>query len=79
MFKPETMAPIKAGGFMFHPANLHHYDGSMDDNEVIVQLTGYGPMKTTQTEVDVRGNPIGENPLAPKPPARGRGTMPAGR
>jgi hypothetical protein len=91
VFKPDTMVAIKAGGFMFHPAGLHHYDGSMDDNEVIVQLTGYGPMKTTQTEVDAKGNPIGGNPLAPKPPARGRGgdtgaapargrgTMPAGR
>jgi hypothetical protein len=78
-FKPETMVPIKAGGFMFHAANMHHYDGSMDDNEVIVQLTGYGPMKTTQTEVDAKGNPIGANPLNPNPPARGRGTMPAGR
>jgi hypothetical protein len=40
--KPETMVPIKgaAGGFMFHPAGYHHYDGSMDDNEVIVQLMG---------------------------------------
>jgi hypothetical protein len=25
---------------MFHPAGYHHYDGSMDDNEVIVQLMG---------------------------------------
>ena len=70
VFKPESMVPIKAGGFMFHPAGYHHYDGSMDDNEVIVQLMGYGPVTTVQTEVDEKGNPTGNNP---KNPNRGRG------
>ena len=70
VFKPETMVPIKAGGFMFHPAGYHHYDGSMDDNEVIVQLMGYGPVTTVQTEVDAKGDPTGNNP---KNPNRGRG------
>ena len=69
VFKPETMVPVKEGGFMFHPAGYHHYDGSMDDNEVIVQLMGYGPVTTVQTEVDGKGNPIGNNP---KNPNRGR-------
>src|SRR5476651_2728642 len=45
VFRPETMVAIKTGGFMFHAANMHHYDGSMDDNEVIVQIMGYGPVK----------------------------------
>jgi hypothetical protein len=83
VFQPEKMVPIKAGGFMFHPAGLHHYDGSMDDNEVIVQLMGYGPVTSVQTEVDEKGNPIGNNP---KNPNRGRGAgagtpggAPAGR
>ena len=58
VLKPETMVPIKAGGFMFHPADYHHYDGSMDDQEVIVQLMGYGPVTTVQTEVDAKGNPM---------------------
>jgi hypothetical protein len=91
VFKPETMVAIRTGGFMFHEANLHHYDGSIDDNEVIVQIMGYGPVKTIQTEVDASGKPIGANPLNPNPPARGRageagaapadgrGTTPAGR
>jgi hypothetical protein len=42
----------------------------MDDNEVIVQLMGYGPVTTVQTEVDEKGNPIGNNPRNPN---RGRG------
>ena len=44
--KPETMVPIKTGGFMLHPAGMHHYDGSNDSGEVIVQVIGLGPVKT---------------------------------
>ncbi len=33
-----------------------HYDGSKD-GEVIVQITGMGPVKTV--DVDAQGNPIG--------------------
>jgi quercetin dioxygenase-like cupin family protein len=57
VYKPETMRPIKAGGFMFHPAGYHHYDGARDE-EVIVQIMGMGPVKTVQTEVDEKGQPV---------------------
>jgi hypothetical protein len=91
VFQPDKMVAIKEGGFMFHPAGLHHYDGSCDDQGVIVQIMGYGPVKTTQTEVDSKGNPAFANPNNPNrgggdqrgcggAVARGaRGTMPAGR
>jgi quercetin dioxygenase-like cupin family protein len=49
VFQPDKMVPIKAGGFMFHPAGYHHYDGAKDE-EVIVQIMGMGPVKTTGTE-----------------------------
>jgi hypothetical protein len=49
VFQPDKMVPIKAGGFMFHPAGFHHYDGAKDE-EVIVQIMGMGPVATTQTE-----------------------------
>ena len=49
VFQPDKMVPIKAGGFMFHPAGFHHYDGAKDE-EVIVQIMGMGPVKTTPTE-----------------------------
>jgi len=62
VFRPEKMVPIKEGGFMYHPANYHHYDGSQGE-EVIVQIMGMGPVKTVQTEVDANGNPV-----RPKPP-----------
>ena len=57
VYKPETMKPIKTGGFMFHPAGYHHYDGARDE-EVIVQIMGMGPVKTVQTEVDEKGQPV---------------------
>jgi hypothetical protein len=49
VFQPDKMVPVKAGGFMFHPAGYHHYDGAKDE-EVIVQIMGMGPVKTTGTE-----------------------------
>src|SRR5205809_634127 len=62
VFKPESMIGIKTGGFQYHKAGMHHYDGSCDDEEVIVQIMGYGPVKTIQTEVDEKGAPItGDN------------------
>jgi hypothetical protein len=42
---------------MFHPAGLHHYDGAKEE-DVIVQIMGMGPVKTVQTEVDEKGNPV---------------------
>ena len=73
VFQPEKMVAIKEGGFMFHAANMHHYDGSCDDQGVIVQIMGYGPVKTTQTEVDAKGAPAGANPSNPSrgPETRG--------
>ena len=64
VFRPDKMVPIKEGGFMYHPANYHHYDGSKDE-EVVVQIMGMGPVKTVQTEVDANGNPV-----RPKPPGQ---------
>ena len=72
-FQPDKMVPIKTGGFMFHPAGLHHYDGSCDDQDVIVQIMGYGPVHTTQSEVDDKGQPAFANPANPNKPA-GRDT-----
>ncbi len=45
-FDPATTVPVKAGGFMKHPALGHHFDGAKDE-EVILQLIGYGPGGTT--------------------------------
>jgi len=47
VFNPEKMTPMKAGSFVVHPANGHHYDGAKDE-EAIVQIMGMGPVKTIQ-------------------------------
>jgi quercetin dioxygenase-like cupin family protein len=47
VFDPSKTTPVKAGTFVKHPAGAHHYDGAKDE-EVIVQIIGMGPVKTTQ-------------------------------
>lgn len=46
VYDPDTMVPMKAGSFVFHPANANHYDGAKDE-EVVVQIIGIGPVATT--------------------------------
>jgi len=46
VFNPDKTVPLKAGGFMLHPAGGHHYDGAKTE-EVIVQIVGMGPVTTT--------------------------------
>ena len=47
VFDPAKTVPMKAGSFVKHPAGSHHYDGAKDE-DVIVQIIGMGPVKTTQ-------------------------------
>ena len=49
VYSPEKMTPVKQGSFIFEPANGHHYDQARDE-EVVVQIMGPGPVKTTQLE-----------------------------
>ncbi len=42
----ENTTPIKAGGFMKHPAGKVHFDGAKDQ-AVTVEIRGMGPVKTT--------------------------------
>ena len=58
VFQRDKMIPIKAGGVMFHPAGLHHYDGSIGSEPVTVQIVGIGPIETISTEVDAKGQPV---------------------
>lgn len=59
VYRPDKAVAIKAGGFMFHPKGLHHYDGAKNE-ETIVQIMGVGPVETVQTEVDATGKPVGK-------------------
>jgi len=45
-FDPDKTVPLKPGSYMMHPAKAHHYDGAKDE-EVIVQIIGFGPSNTT--------------------------------
>jgi quercetin dioxygenase-like cupin family protein len=45
-FDPERTVPLKPGSYMKHPAGGHHFDGAKDE-EVIVQIVGYGPTGMT--------------------------------
>jgi len=44
---PDKTVALKAGSYMKHPAGAVHYDGAKDE-EVIVQIAGYGPSGTTE-------------------------------
>lgn len=45
-FDMNNTVPIKAGGFMKHPAGAVHFDGAKDE-PVIVEIRGMGPVTTT--------------------------------
>jgi quercetin dioxygenase-like cupin family protein len=46
-FAPDQTVALKAGSYMLHPAGEVHFDGAKDE-EVIVQLVGYGPSSTVR-------------------------------
>ncbi len=48
-FDFDKTVPIKAGGFMKHPAGAVHFDGAKDE-AVIVEIRGMGPVTTTSVE-----------------------------
>jgi quercetin dioxygenase-like cupin family protein len=45
-FDPAKTIGLKPGSYMKHPAKAHHFDGAKDE-EVVVQIVGYGPSGTT--------------------------------
>ncbi len=42
---------MKPGSYVRHPAGAHHFDGAKDE-EVILQIVGYGPSGTTRLRPD---------------------------
>jgi quercetin dioxygenase-like cupin family protein len=53
-YDPDKMIPMRAGSFLFEPANGIHYDQARDE-PVTVQIMGMGPVKTTGIESDRQG------------------------
>ena len=60
VFKPDAFLPIREGGLMYLPANTHYF-GMAGETDVILQITGNGPVKSIHTEVDAKGVPVPEN------------------
>jgi len=48
-YDPDKMRPLKPGSFVYEPPNGVHYDEARDE-DVTVQITGIGPVKTTRLE-----------------------------
>ena len=48
-FAPDKTVALKAGSYMKHPAKTAHFDGAKGE-EVIIQLMGMGPSKTTRVD-----------------------------
>ena len=48
-YNPDVTTPVTPGTFIYEPANGHHYDMAKDE-EVIVEIIGMGPVKTTSLE-----------------------------
>ena len=46
-FAPDKTTPLETGSYMLHPAGEIHFDGAKDE-EVIVQIIGYGPSSTVR-------------------------------
>jgi quercetin dioxygenase-like cupin family protein len=49
VYNPDAMTPVKAGTFIYEPANGHHYDMAKDER-VVVQIMGMGPVNTTSLQ-----------------------------
>jgi hypothetical protein len=74
VYSPDKMLPVREGGVAYLPANTHYFQVA-GDSEVILQITGTGPVKSVHTEVDAKGSPVAENGPYPRlgPPPRQRG------
>jgi hypothetical protein len=59
LFRPDTLMQLREGGMAYLPANTHYYEMA-GDGDVILQITGTGPVKSVHTEVDAKGVAVPE-------------------
>ena len=57
VFSAARLSPVREGGLMYQPANLRTFDIA-GDTDVVLQVMGTGPAKSTHAEVDARGVPV---------------------
>lgn len=78
VFSTAKLVPVREGGLMYQPANLHTFDVAGAE-EVVLQIMGNGPVKSTHTEVDANGaavaigGPFPEDAVGEGGGRRGRG------
>jgi hypothetical protein len=77
VFNTGKLVPIREGGFMYQPAGLRTFDVA-GDGEVVLQIAGDGPVKSTHAEVDAKGVAVPEGgpypeDLVGETTGRGRG------
>ena len=57
VFQQDRLVAVREGGLMYLPAKLPYYDVAGGGN-VILQIAGVGPAKSTHAELDAAGNPV---------------------
>lgn len=57
VFKQDQLVAVREGGLMYLPAKLAHYDVA-GSGDVILQITGVGPVTSTHAELDATGKPV---------------------
>ena len=57
VFRQDRLVAIREGGLMYLPAKLAHYDVA-GSGDVILQITGVGPVQSTHAELDAAGKPV---------------------
>jgi quercetin dioxygenase-like cupin family protein len=51
-FQPDKTIGLSPGSYMMHPGGERHFDGAKDE-DVVLQIIGYGPSETTRLSKDV--------------------------
>ena len=54
VFRQDRLVAVREGGLMYLPAKLTYYDVA-SSGEVILQITGVGPVQSTHAELDAAG------------------------
>jgi hypothetical protein len=75
VFKPDSLVPIREGGVAYLPANTHYFEMA-GESETLIQVSGSGPVKSTHTELDAKGQPVPVNGPYPVITAGRRRNMP---
>lgn len=57
VFQQDRLVAVREGGLMYLPAKLPYYDVA-GSGDVILQITGVGPAKSTHAELDAAGKPV---------------------